>query len=273
MGARPPMQTTVQGVRMVCDDEGAGVPLLFVHGFPLSRGAWEPQRAAFRTAYRVLTPDLRGFGESEATPGPVTMDRFAEDLHALCEKLETGPVVLAGHSMGGYVALAFARRFPGMLRGLVLVGTRAGTDTPEAAAGRRATAERVMREGPDGVCDAMAPKMLAPGNGDPVMRDAVRRLMAGAKAEGMAGALLGMAARPDATPQLAGIRVPTLVVTGTEDVLIVPAESERMAAAIPGARLALIPDAGHLVAFERPEAFNRVLGEWLAAGMPVGKPI
>ena len=259
------MRATVNGVTIAYTDEGDGLPLLLVHGFPLSRGAWSRQVEAFRTSHRVIAPDLRGLGESEVTPGPVPMSRFAEDLHALMQQLDTGPVILAGHSMGGYVALAFAKAYPQALRGLVLVGTKSGADTTEGAAGRRATAEKVRAEGAAVVVDAMAPKMLSAGNADAAMAAAVRGLMANSKPEGVIGALLGMAERSDAGAWVGAIQVPTLVITGADDTIIPPSESEALAKAIPGAQLKLIPKAGHLVAFEQPEAFNAALGEWMKA--------
>lgn len=260
------MRARVNGIQMAYTDEGGGVPLLFVHGFPLCRGAWSKQVEAFKTRHRVIVPDLRGLGESEATAGPVPMSLFAEDLHALLHHLDsadTGPIILVGHSMGGYVALAFAKAYPQALRALVLVGTKAGADTAAAAAARRATAEKVRMEGSSVVVDAMAAKMLSTGNSDQAMAAAVRGLMAPSKPEGVIGALLGMAERPDAGPWLGMIRVPTLVITGLDDTLIPPSESEFLAQAIPDAHLRLIPNAGHLVAFEQAEAFNSALGSWL----------
>ena len=132
------MQSTVNGITLAYTVEGQGTPLVFIHGFPLSRETWQKQVDAFQSTHRVIAPDLRGLGQTEAQPGTNTMDRFADDVNELLRQRETGPVVLVGHSMGGYVALAFARRHPEMLRGLVLVGTKAGADTPEGAAGRRA---------------------------------------------------------------------------------------------------------------------------------------
>lgn len=254
-------------------DTGLGLPLVFLHGFPFSSGVWRNQVAAFRSSHRVITPDLRGFGDSETHPGPVTMEEYAADLHTLLvQQLSTGPVVLIGHSMGGYVALAFARQFPELLRGLVLVSTRAGTDDEDAAAKRRAMAEKVKAEGVGVVIEAMAPKMLAAGNQDAERIEQVRSLMASSKPEGVIGALLGMAERPDATAMLARISVPTLVVTGADDAVIPPSESEILVNAIPGARLIVIPRAGHLVAFEKPEEFNLALKEWLdQEGLAVAK--
>ena len=181
------------------------MPLVFLHGFPFSRGVWQKQIEALRSSHRVIAPDLRGFGESEAQPGPTTMEQCAADLHGLLQQLTTGPVVLIGHSMGGYVALAFARQFPEMLCGLVLVSTKAGQDTAEAAAGRRAMAEKVKAGGVRVVVEAMAPKMLAASNQDAEMAAQVLGFMAPSRPAGVIGALLGMAERPDATAMLAKI--------------------------------------------------------------------
>ncbi len=218
---------------------------------------------ALHSSYLVLAPDLRGVGASEGAPRTTSMADCAADLHGLLQQLQTGPLVSIGHSMGGYLALECARRLPQMLRGLVLVATKAGPDTPEVAARRRATAEKVRAEGVKAIVEAMAPKMYAAGTHDATMKEHVRALMASASAEGVIAALLGMAERPDSTPMLGTIGVPTLVVTGAEDTLIPPAESEKLARAIPGARLNVIPRAGHFVACEQPEAFNRALREWL----------
>ncbi len=261
------MHATVHGAKIAYVDEGKGVPLLFVHGFPLHRGTWQKQIDALRSSYRIIAPDLRGLGESEAGSGTTTMAQFAQDIHGLLEQVNLGPVILIGHSMGGYVALAFAGQFPHMLRGLVLVGTKAGNDTPEAAAGRRATAEKVRAEGSKVVVEAMAPKMLAPNNHDRTMSEQVRRFMAPSKPEGVIGALLGMAERPDSTAMLAGIAAPTLVITGADDAIIPPTESEKLATAIRGAQLKIIPHAGHLVAYEQAEEFNRILREWLSGSI------
>ena len=218
---------------------------------------------AFKAKHRVIAPDLRGFGESEATPGSVPMSLFAEDLHDLLTYLDAGPVTLVGHSMGGYAALAFAKAFPRDLGRLVLVGTKSGADSPEAAAGRLALAQRVRTEGVSVMAPAFGPRMLS--SGDPALGAAVRASVGVLNPEGIIGALLGMAERPDAAAWLAGIQARTLVMVGADDEVIPPSESGALSKAIPGARLVSIPNAGHLVAFERPDAFNEALGEWLAA--------
>ncbi len=260
------MQISIHDISIHYTDEGKGPPLLFVHGFPLSKNSWKHQIEALRSEFRVIAPDLRGFGESEAGAGAATMEQFAEDLHALLKHLDTGPVVLIGHSMGGYIALAFARMFPQMLRGLVLVATRPGADTPEGAAKRRATAEKVRESGPQTVIDAMVPKMLSPKNQDPKLLESVRELMTRSSREGVIGALLGMAQRSDSSDVLAKISAPSLVITGADDVLIPAAESTKMAQAIPDAQVEILPQSGHLLFFEKPVEFNRLLKEWLADG-------
>jgi 3-oxoadipate enol-lactonase len=260
------MLANVNGIQIAYTDEGEGLPLLFIHGFPLSRGAWSRQVEAFKSRHRVIAPDLRGFGESHSSAGPVSMGQFAEDISVLIQQLGVGPVILAGHSMGGYIALAFAKAYPELLRGLVLVGTKAGKDSTEAAKARHATAEAVRLKGISVVVEAMAPKMLAASNTDASMAAAVRGFMASASLQGVMGALQGMAERPDASDGLGEIRVPTLVIVGSEDTVIPPSESEALAKAIPGAQLMVLPHAGHLVAWEQPATFNAAMENWLAWG-------
>jgi pimeloyl-ACP methyl ester carboxylesterase len=163
------MQTKLNGIQIAYTDEDEGFPLLFIHGFPLNRSVWSNQVGAFRSRHRVIAPDLRGFGESDSTAGPVAMSRYAEDIWALMQRLGTGPVILAGHSMGGYIALDLANRYPQAIRGLVLISTKSGKDTPEAAAKRRALAEKVAKAGSTVVVDAMAPGMLSANNADEAM--------------------------------------------------------------------------------------------------------
>jgi pimeloyl-ACP methyl ester carboxylesterase len=262
------MMTLVNGRKMAYKDEGKGPALLFIHGFPLNRESWSKQVDGLSASHRVIVPDLSGFGASEAGPGMTSMKGFAEDLFSLCQQLQTGPVVVVGHSMGGYIALAFAKAYPMFLSGLVLVSTKAGADSPEAAQTRRETAKKVQAEGIGSVVEAMAPKMLAATNSDQHMAQAVLDIMWSASPKGVENALLGMAARPDEREHLQGIQVPTLVVTGADDTIVPPQESVTMADAIPDAHLVVIPHAGHLVAFEHSIAFNAALKSWLVAHRP-----
>ena len=215
----------------------------------------------------MLAPDLRGFGRSAAGPGEVaSMEQMADDLAALLDALGIGaPVVLCGLSMGGYIALAFWKKYRARLRGLVLCDTRAGADTPEAAAARRRTAGRVLREGPAVLVETMLPRLLAPETlaGDPPVVGQLRSMMAAGDRRGVAAALHGMAQRQDFTPLLPTIDCPTLLIVGREDAISSPAEMARMARAIPGARLVEIPAAGHMAPLERPAEVNAALLQFL----------
>lgn len=262
------MMTLINGHQVAYTDEGKGPTLLFIHGFPLNRGCWSRQIDGFKHSNRVIAADLRGFGASEPSSGDVTMKGFAEDLFALCQQLQTGPAIVVGHSMGGYIALAFAKAFPMFLSGLVLVGTRAGGDDEAAAAARRATAKKVQDEGLGSVIEAMSPKMLSATNTDEAMAHAVREFMWSSSSKGVVDALLGMAQRPDERAHIQDIRASTLVVTGADDQIIPPSESEQLAQAIPGAELVVVPRAGHLVAYEQPQAFNAALKAWLDSHQP-----
>ncbi len=259
---------TVHGVELACVDEGAGLPVVLVHGFPLDHTMWDAQVSGLRNRYRVIVPDLRGFGASDASQGTVTMEQFADDLVGLLDALEIDqPVVLVGLSMGGYVALQFFQHHRRWLRGLVLCDTRAETDTAEAAAARHQTADRVLSDGPAALVAGMPAKLLAPTTLEK-HREIIRsigRAIEAADPQGIAAASRGMAQRSDTTGLLAQIDCPTLVVVGVDDAITPPGEMAAMAAAIPGSRLVEIPEAGHMTPLENPAAVNAALEEFLAA--------
>lgn len=255
------MTATINDIRLSFIDEGRGKTILLVHGFPLSHAIWQPQIEALSTNYRVIAPDLRGHGESESPPGIYTMDIFADDLCALIEARKCGPVVLVGHSMGGYISFAFYRRFPQMVRALVLVCTRANADSEEGKIARENLAQRAEQEGASAVAGQMLPKMLAPSTAasraDIV--EQARQIMLATSLNGLTGSLRGMAARPSALDLLPQITVPALVVSGAADALISLQEAEAMASAIPGAKLHRVPNAGHLSSLENPASVTSAL--------------
>jgi 3-oxoadipate enol-lactonase len=244
---------------------GEDLPLVLLHGFPLDRTIWSQQACGLAEAASVIAPDLRGFGDSAMRPGPTTMDAYVDDVCDLLDKLGVRSAVVGGVSMGGYAAFAFLRRRPQRVRALVLVDTRAGADSPDAKKGRDETIALVRSIGAAALADRMLPKLLTPAT----LRDdapavaRLRTMVASQSVDGIVGALTAMRDRPDSTDMLAKIAVPTLVVCGEHDALIPPTESKAMAAAIPGARLAFIPDAGHLPNFERPAEFNAVVTGFL----------
>ncbi len=252
--------------RIAVEDVGEGIPLLLIHGYPLGRWLWAPQVAGLSDMVRVIAPDLRGHGDSDALPGPYSMGLLADDLNALLGMLEINqPVVVCGLSMGGYVAFSFWRKYPNRVRALVLAATRAAADSDVARVGRDQAMQTASLQGVAAVASSMAPRLFAPATLQtrPDLVEKVQVLMEGTSLQGVLGDLQGMKERIDSTPDLPRIQVPTLVIYGAEDGIIPRPEVEAMAAGIPGARLAVIEGAGHLPNLEQPEVFNREVRNFL----------
>lgn len=250
---------------MAWDEAGEGLPVVLLHAFPLNRAMWAPQREALSGKFRLVTPDLRGFGQSGIGEGESTMELLADDVHALLLELRLDRVVLGGLSMGGYVTFAFYRKFPRAVQGLILADTRAQADSEEARQGRFEIASLAEREGVTAVTEHLLPKLLGESTleGKPEVVERVRAMILEAPPAGVARALRGMAARPDSTPLLGQIQCPALVLVGAEDKLAPLAEAESMARAIPLARFETIPAAGHLSNLEQPVAFSAALENFL----------
>lgn len=245
-------------------DRGHGSSvLLLLHAFPLHSGMWRPQIDALSQRFRVIAPDVRGFGASDELPDALTMSTIAEDVWHLLDTLGVGKVVVCGLSMGGYAAFELWRRAPEVFAGLVLADTRATADTPEGREGREALAKATLAKGMAFVADDSIPKLLrnAP---DPAVAADVRRIILEGRPAAVAAALRGMALRADSTPSLASIDVPTLVLVGREDAITPPSVAETMAAAIPGATLQTLEGAGHLSNLDAPEAFTAALDRFAA---------
>ena len=210
----------------------------------------------------LLAIDLRGHGDSQATPGPYPMSLLADDCATFLDALGIQrPVVICGLSMGGYIAFAFYRQYASRVAGLVLAATRPGPDTPEGQANRDKSAALARQQGVSAIAEAMLPKLLSPGTyqDQPELVKQVRAIMETISLEGITGDLMGMKERPDSTPALSGIKVPTLVLHGADDQIIPLQEAERMRNAIPNARLQVLPEAGHLLNLEQPELFNQAI--------------
>jgi pimeloyl-ACP methyl ester carboxylesterase len=236
--------------------------LLLLHAWPVDARMWAPQLAALPDGLAVAAPDLPGFGGSEPVGDVLTMGAAAERALVALGERGIDRAVVCGLSMGGYVAFELWRRARDRVIGFVLANTRAVADPPEAAAARRALAERLRSEG--NVLTDEPPALLS-DRAPEDLRARVRGWIAEQPPEAIAAASLGMAERPDSTPDLATIDVPTLVLTSTDDRLIAPEISAEMAGLIPRHRLETIEGAGHLSNLEAPEAFDAALLEHLAA--------
>lgn len=258
------MDVHINGIRLHTREYGQGAAVLLIHAFPLSGAMWQPQVEALADDYRLIVPDLRGFGNSEVPPGPYAMETLAEDLAALLDVLGVPQVGIVGLSMGGYVALALLRRYPQRVRALVLCDTRATPDTDEARAGRELNAQLAETQGASAIAEKMLPNLLAPGAA-PELRAHLRQIIERNQPQGIAGALRGMAMRPDSAELLPHLSIPVLLLVGAQDSLSPPAEMRTLQQAIPGSQLVEIPGAGHLANVENPAAFNAALGAFLGS--------
>ena len=249
------------------DAGSGGEAVLLLHAFPLSSAMWEPLVKALSGRFRVIAPDYRGLGQSRPAPEVTSMASIVGDVRTLLRTLGVRSVAVAGLSMGGYVALDLYRRAPELVRALALCDTRATPDTPEGRAGRETYAQNALARGLAWVADDFTPRLLKPSP-DPAVVARVKELVMGGTPEGVAAALRGMAQRPDSVPTLARIQVPTLVVVGEEDQLTPPSDARVMQQGIPGARLAVIPGAGHLPVLEAPAAYAQAISSFFASAGP-----
>ena len=255
----------VHGVNLAVEVRGEGPAVLFIHGYPFDHTIWRDQIDGLE-GYRRIAPDLRGMGQSDAPDLGYGMPIYAADLAALLDTLGVDDVVLCALSMGGYVAFEFLRNWRGRVRGLVLLSTRAEADSPDARRARDAAAAAARERGSSAIAESMLPKVLSPatmaGHRDVVER--VRELMAGTPVPGIVGALSAMRDRAGSEsllPTLAGL--PTLVIAGEADGLTPPDQARAMAQLIPGARLSILPGAGHLPPVEQPAATTHAIREFL----------
>ena len=258
----------LNGIKFAYDEQGKGTPLLLIHGFPLNRHLWDSQVGHFSKWFRTITPDLRGHGESQAIPGPYSMEMLASDCKSLLDALNINePVILCGLSMGGYISLAFIKHFPSRVAGLILAATRANADSLEAQQNRDKAIALAHQQGPAAIASSMLPKMFAPDTyqSSPSLIDDVYRMMSTTSKPGVLGALHGLRDRADSTSLLATSQIPTLIIHGSEDQLISPSIAQDMNAIIPGSSLSVIPQAGHLLNLERPLLFNQAVENFLLA--------
>ncbi len=253
------MIARLHGVEIGWDDWGRGAPLLLFHAFPLDRRMWEAVARRVEHKVRVIAIDFRGLGESE---GMGSIEEAADDGARLLDHLGIARAMVGGLSMGGYVSMAFARRHPSRMAGLLLADTRSAADSDEGRAARERAIAQVVTHGVAAFAGEFVPRLVAPGNKRAF--DLARALALLQQPNGVAAALAALRDRPDATAGLAAIAVPTTIVVGELDALTPPADARAMHAAIAGSQLIEIPGAGHLTAIESPDRFATAV-ESLAA--------
>jgi len=242
-----------------------GLPVVFIHGFPLNYRMWEPQLAALPSRYRAVAYDVRGHGESAHSDGQFTIEFLVDDLLGLMDYLSVDRAVLCGLSMGGYIALRAVECHPERFRGLILCDTRSEADTSEGKVKRSGTIAAVKERGVQSFADGFLKLILAPVTieSKPVIVAKVKEMIVTNKQLGICGTLLALAARTDTTPALAGMDLPTLILVGEHDVLTPPTDAETMQSRLPRAELHVIPGAGHMSNLENPTIFNEKILEFL----------
>jgi 3-oxoadipate enol-lactonase len=243
-------------------DQGKGPAVLLIHAFPLHHGMWDPQLPVLSARFRVIAPDLRGFGQSRP-PSPWTMEQMADDLNTLLDRLDVDTCSLAGVSIGGYIGFAFWSRYPKRVRQLVLCNTRARADNELEKNGRNEMIGAIQQNGVSILPDRMLPRLLGPNAPQDVVKK-VRTMIEATDASAAIYAVTAMRDRMDFSTALHRIQTPTMVVAGEKDAIIRADEARSMADAISGSRFVQIPDSGHLSNLENPEEFNRALLGFLA---------
>lgn len=249
------------------DDVGAGYPVVLIHGHPFNRTMWTPQVEFLRSRARVITPDLRGYGENRHHAGDTRLETFASDILTLLDELGVDRFLLGGLSMGGQIALELFRQQRPRVAGMILADTFAQVDSPQGKQLRYTTADRLLREGMEAYAVEVLPKMIARHHIDsmPAVAAHVLRMMQTTPPAGAAAALRGRAERIDYTPLLAEIDIPVLIVVGDQDEYTPVSDARFMSERIRGAELVVIEDAGHMPNLEQPAAFNASMGRFVDA--------
>ena len=235
-------KVNVNGIQLAYDRQGDGPTLVLLHGFPLDRHLWDEVVPLLGDTFDVILPDLRGFGESTTIDSQSSMDDYASDIAGLLDKLEIQKAAIVGHSMGGYVALAFARLYPDRVSGLGLVSSQVLSDPPERKEGRYKSAAEVSANGIGSVVEAMTPKFTT----DERLQSYARSSMERQQPAAYIGALRAMAERADSTPLLSSFHFPVVIIHGDADSLIPIDRAREVKAALPQAHLVEIPGAGHM---------------------------
>ena len=247
-------------------ERGRGLPLVLVHGFPLDNRIWESQIANLSDKYRVIAPDLPGFGKSQP-PRPFTMQSLADTIHEFATQVKATPFVLAGLSMGGYMSFAYERKYPTTLKALILVDTKAEADTTEGKAGRDKMIQTARTSGSPAIAAAMLPKMLAPQSQQnrPQLVQQVKAIMEACPPQTIEYALAAMRDREDYRDCCPSVALPTLIIVGDADAITPPAVAEAMNKSIPHSKLTIIKGAGHLSTMEQPEQINQAMRQFLSS--------
>jgi 3-oxoadipate enol-lactonase len=245
--------------------QGNGPPVVLLHPFPSHHEFWNPVAPALNSRYRLITPDLRGHGDSEIGEGPALMSKHAHDIARVMDAAGVGKATFIVCSIGGYISFEFWRRFRERVSALALCSSRPQADTAEGRANRLKAAADVLEQGTEPFIESMIPKLMGRTTVGtrPDLVDGARRMMRKMSPQDISLVLRGMAERPDSVGDLKTINVPTLIVMGEEDVLSTGPDGELMRQNIAGSQLKVIPKAGHYAPWEQPEPVGKLLRQFL----------
>jgi 3-oxoadipate enol-lactonase len=245
-------------------ERGSGLPVVLLHGFPFDHTIWQAQIEALSSEARVITPDLRGHGQSPVLQTGYGMDHMANDIVALLNDLGIDQAVWVGHSMGGYLTMAALRRFPTRVRAAAFVATHPYADSPEKQQDRKTSAIKALEQGSEAVVSDMVNNLFAPGTdleSDTVQR--IRSIMLNTPRVGVAGALEAMAGRPESVETLRNTRIPMVMIAGAQDQIVKADQLDTLVKQVPHLRLVTIDGAGHMPMIEQPDATTTALREFL----------
>jgi 3-oxoadipate enol-lactonase len=244
---------------------GSGLPIVLLHPFPANHELWKPIAQMLTSRFRLIMPDLRGHGESSLGSGPATMQKHASDIARVMDDAGVDRAPLIAVSIGGYASFEFWRRFRDRVTALGLCNTKAQADTSEARANRLQVADDVLQRGTEPFFESMVQKLLGETTrrSRPDLVEGALRMMRKMSAENVAGVQRGMADRPDSVPTLKTISVPTLIITGDEDIMTGLPEAELMKHNIPGSQMKVVAKAGHYSPWEQPGEVGRLLRQFL----------
>jgi pimeloyl-ACP methyl ester carboxylesterase len=245
----------IDGIDIAYIRRGRGMSLILIHGYPLDHSIWDQVAPLLGDDFEMIIPDLRGFGGSDLVEADQSIIDYASDLAGIMTQLRVKKAVLAGHSMGGYVALAFAREYPERVSGLAMIASQVLADPPERKEGRYATAKQVLEEGVGPIVESMTPKLSA----DPAVQAFVRELISRQRSMAIASALRAMAERPDSAEMFAAFRFPVVIVHGDADALIPVERAREMKVALGSARYTELAAVGHMPMLEQPGAVAEAL--------------
>lgn len=242
-------------------DTGSGKALVLIHAFPTDQQLWNEQVKGLKKHFRVITLDLWGFGNSSPTDGKaITMSQYADEVNRLLDHLHIQHAIIGGESMGGYITLAFLSKYPQKVEGLILADTQSIPDNSDVRKKREVLAKEVLQDGTKNLINGLMPQALSPQASEKTklfLKDIIQKQ----SATGMASALGGMSLRQDMSSVLAATSLPVLIITGEEDVLISPKQSEAMHALAKNSKLVVIKNAGHLSNLEQGENWNKAVIE------------